>query len=437
MEKVLLTVLAGVLAGMTFAPARADDDADKRFEFNGEIRARYEYLNNYIDQTDQTGSGHAFDDSASFTAYRATVGVTGMFAKNITAHVDLDYVGHFGDAGMPSDVFVGTGYENIIDGVSLYQGWFEMGKIGGSDFGVRIGRQEHAYGTELFLGDRDYYFGLAFDGARGMWQHGSNDLNLFYYKIAEGNDPFVIGSTNGAQDNSFFGATYDWNFRTWGTVGGYWLISQDLSNTMKVSTCGARWNRGMMNGDKLNMFDWNIEYAVQSGDDTPTVKIAAWIGEGWFAYNFNAGQNTHGRVHIGTLMTSGQKNTTATKDEDFVSLYGDFHANNRFGDMDWVDSATLPALGGAHNITDYNIGYEHWFGTDHYVMFAYHMFKETEANGAPDDTIGDEIDLKYGYQYSKNLSFEVMLGQANPDEKFFGAPADAVQRAAAQAKVRW
>ena len=42
MKKVLLTVLAGLLAGMTFVPAFAQDD-EKKYEFNGMVRARYEY----------------------------------------------------------------------------------------------------------------------------------------------------------------------------------------------------------------------------------------------------------------------------------------------------------------------------------------------------------------------------------------------------------
>ena len=59
MKKVLFTVLAGLLAGMTIIPARAADDADKMFEFNGEVRARYEYLNNYFDLTDNADGNPA------------------------------------------------------------------------------------------------------------------------------------------------------------------------------------------------------------------------------------------------------------------------------------------------------------------------------------------------------------------------------------------
>ncbi len=469
MKKVLLTVLAGLLVGMTFVPALAEDDAEKMFTFNGEVRARYEYLNNYLDLTDNDGSGDLNDDSFSIAPYRVIVGMTGNFAKNVTGHVDLQYLGNFGDQLTPVWGYhfppdqADDAYNNWSgNGINLYQGWIEAGKIGGSDFGVRLGRQESTYGTELFMGDNNYYGGLSFDGARGMWQHGSSDLNLFYYTLAELNGDFwanIPGDGGAANDSNLFGATYDWKFQTMGTVGGYILVGQDMGGfgpvgggynfpfptDNSITTYGARWNRGMMEGDKLNMFDWNIEAAVQDGDagdpsfPTPAIKLSGWIFEGWFGFNFNAG-DTHGRVHIGTLMTSGDDLNTTDEFEGFLSYYGDFHANNRFGDLDWVDGF------GQHNITDINVGYEHWFGDQHYVMIAYHIFDATEAfsltPGAPTD-LGDEIDLTYNFQYSKNLGFQVTMGQANPGEaaevgySVLPGAGDPVQRITAQAKLNW
>jgi hypothetical protein len=471
MKKVLLMVLAGVLAGMPFVPARAADDEEKKFEFTGEIRARYEYLNNYLDLTDNVGASNVNDDQMSIAPYRVMLGITGNFSKNVSAHVDFQSIGHFGDQFNPSQdnpfhTFPGAigqadaAYQFATQGLALYQGYVDVSKIGGSDFGIRFGRAEHTYGTELFLGDNDYYNGQSFDGFRGMWNHGHNDLNVFYYKISEENCLFNCGTANGggpgaSADTNLWGATYDWKFKKWGTVGGNVLIVQDLGGDgpvgfpdSKLMTYGARWNRGMYDADNnLNMFDWDIEYDMQSGDagepfGGPKTDLGGWVGEGWFAFNFKAG-DTHGRAHIGTLITSGDKFTSTTKNEGFVTLYGDFHANNRFGDLDWVDQF------GPSNITDYNVGYEHWIGA-HYVMFAYHMFQETESNtatiGAHTSTIGNEIDLKYGYKYSKNLSFEAFVGQATPDDKystFYGllppgaTKADPVQRASVQAKLNW
>jgi hypothetical protein len=452
MKKVLLAVLAGALTGMAFVPALAADESDK-FTFNGEVRSRFEYLDNYWDLTDNQTSGDANDDSVALAPYRVMIGMTGNFTKNVTGHIDLQYAGTFGDRYDPQWDFFNppgqfdTPYYQATAGVQLYTGWIDMAKIGGTDLGFRLGRQEHTYGTELFMGDNDYYAGLSFDGLTGMWQHGSNDLNFFYYKIAEDNY-YTGGVGGGANDSDLFGATYDWHFNNgWGTVGGYLLFGQDLNGNgpvfaqdSKVITYGARWNREMMNGDKLNMFDWNIEIAAQSGDagepgfPNPQIDLAGWIGEGWFGFNFKAG-NGHGRAHIGTLMTSGNKTSTTDKYEGFINYYGDFQEYNRFGDLDWVD------LFGQQNITDFNIGYDHWFGEQHHVMIAYHMFSETESNGAASDKLGDEIDLTYDFVYSKNLSFQTTLGQASPGDAadaFYGvANGDSVTRVTLQAKLRW
>ena len=146
MKKVLFTVLAGVLAGMTFVPALAQDDAEKKFEFNGEVRARYEYLNNYLDLHDNNVSGDAQDDSFSVAPYRVMIGMTGNFAKNVSAHVDLQYLGAFGDQERPQWGFnyppdqVFDAYNSPTYGLNLYTGWIDIGKIGGSDFGARPGR---------------------------------------------------------------------------------------------------------------------------------------------------------------------------------------------------------------------------------------------------------------------------------------------------------
>lgn len=474
MKKVLLAVFAMALLGSAFLPAMAQDEGDKdrKFVLNGWVRGRLDYINNYTDLTDNTLSSDPNDDGFSLFPIRAVVGVTGNFSRNVKAHVDFQYIGQFGDEPPQKDTsflidrsganraarapFGLSGpavqfldpFQFNTQGVQFYQGYVELDKIGGSDFALRIGRQEHTFGTELFLGDNDYYAGLSFDGVRGMWQHGSNDLNFFYYRTAEDHNVFG-GNGGGSVDSNLFGATYDWHFqKDWGTVGGYLLIGQDGGGNgpvffpdSKVNTIGAHWYRPMADkiDSTINMFDWNVEYAIQNGDigeptGGPKTDISAWIGEAWFGFNFNAGSTTHGRVHVGTLMTSGDK-TSTTKDEEFIPLFGDFHANNRFGDMDFIDEF------GPSNITDFNVGYEHWFGANHSVMAAYHKFKLTEKNGLTEDDLGDEIDLKYTYRYSKNVSFEALVGQANAGkalEADFGVlKSDAVQRVLGQVVVAW
>jgi len=449
MKKVLLTLAAVAILAAPLAPALAQDDADKKFTFNGMVRGRYEYFNNYFDLTDNDESGDINDDSIALAPYRAVVGITGNFSENVSAHVDLQYAGVFGDEFQPQKDIglpVGQGFTPYLfatQGVQLYQGYIDISKIGGSNFGVRVGRAEHTYGTELFLGDNDYYNGTSFDGARLMWQAGKNDLNAFYYKIAEDN---LFDA--GAVDSDLFGVTYDYGMGgKWGSFGGYVIAAQDMDGfgpifipDSKLYTVGAHWMRPQMSGEgTMNAFDWNAEVAFQTGDagdpfGAPGVDLSGYVFEGWFGWNFG-GDRSHGRLHAGVFMTSGDDPNTTDEIEDFNPLYGDYHANNRLGDLDFLESGVGP-----HNITNVNVGYQHWFG-DHSFLAAVHYNMLTEDTGFTDDKLGIEVDLGYNYQYSKNLMFEVNLGQFMPDdglEEFAGlTDSDPVTRINAGLKLTW
>jgi hypothetical protein len=416
------------------------------------VRGRYEYFNNYFDLTDNDESGDINDDSIAFAPYRAVVGITGTFTKNVSAHVDLQYAGVFGDEFQPQkDIAlpIGEGFTPYLfatQGVQLYQGYIDVSKIGGSNISVRVGRAEHTYGTELFLGDNDYYNGTSFDGARGMWQAGRNDLNAFYYKIAEDN---IFDA--GAVDSNLFGVTYDFGFeKGWGKVGGYVLVAQDNDGLgpifipdSKLYTVGAHWMRPMEDGEgTMNAFDWNVELAMQSGDagDPDTTfgeaDLSGYVGEGWFGWNFGRGGKSHGRIHAGFFVSSGDDPDTTDEVEDFIGLYGDFHANNRLGDLDFIDGAVGP-----HNITNVNVGYQHWFGEAHSIMASLHYNMLTEDTGFTDDKLGWEINAGYAYQYSKNLTFSVLAGEFSPDtglEEFAGlTESDPVIRINAGLELRW
>lgn len=450
MKKVLLAVVAAAALAAPYATSVAEDNGDQKFVFNGMVRGRFDYFNNYFDLTDNDQSGDVNDDSLAFGPYRTMVGITGMFTDNVSAHVDLQYAGVFGDEFNPQkDIQLPIGqavtpYLFNTQGVQLYQGYIELAKIFGSDVTLRLGRQEHTYSTELFLGDNDYYNGTSFDGLRGMWNHGHSDLEWFYYKVAE-DSAFDAG----AVDSDLYGVTYDWTFdKTWGKVGGYVIAAQDLDGfgpiglpDSKLYTIGAHWTRPMTGGEgTLNMFDWNVEVAYQTGDALdPAAAAVAFdlegdVEEGWFGWNFGNDKH-HGRVHLGVYRSSGDDPNTTDKVETFTPLFGDFHANNRLGDMDFIES-TL----GAGNITNINAGFQYWLGR-HSFMAAVHYNMLTDDTGFTDDKLGTEIDLGYGFQYSKNVSFNASIGEFMPDtglEEFFGLTAsDPVERATAEMTLRW
>jgi len=185
-------------------------------------------------------------------------------------------------------------------------------------------------------------------------------------------------------------------------------------------------------------FDWNIEAAGQTGDagnpfpvlcgTSDTCDLSGAVAEGWIGFNFNHGERSRSRVHVGFYSASGDKSDT-DKVESFIPLFGDFHG--RLGYNDFF---------GASDIDDINAGYEVWLNDGrHMAGIYYHMFKENEPAPGDDDDLGDEIDLKYSFQWKPNVGLEVGYDMLNPGKafEFTGFDPDTVVRGYVQLRTRW
>lgn len=418
MKKLIVLSLAVLAAVAVFQPAAAEDG--KKFTLSGEIRSRLDYWDNATDLTDAT------DDNFSVWPYRVRIAANGTLTDNVGAYIELQNFGTFGNTWPETNGFFEDSSGSGND-VQMYQAYIDLKDIGGSGMTVRIGRQEMAYGTELLLGDLDFYNGISFDGVRAMRMADKYDFNVFYFKVFEGNNFFGTGS----DDDNLFGATFDWKFDNLGSLGGYAIVAQALDIDSKINTYGVRWNKG---ASQDSAFDWNLEYAMQSGDFGepafgPGIDISANLLEGWFGYSF--GDTFRNRVHIGVLSASGDDgDLTDNETEDFFVLFPDYHANGRLGLLDWFS---------ASDIEDINIGWAGTFGDGkHMLGVAAHDFTLAEDLGGDDD-LGTEIDVTYDYMPNSVLGFQVGYGQLDPGKAydFPGFEADAVTRFWAQVRARW
>jgi hypothetical protein len=249
------------------------------------------------------------------------------------------------------------------------------------------------------------------------------DFNAFYFKILEENNFFGAGS----DDSNLFGGTFDWKLEGMGSVGGYLLVAQALDFDSKLNTLGARWNKS---ASADSAFDWNLEYAVQSGDfgepaGGPAQDISANILEGWFGYSF--GDTFRNRFHLGVLRASGDSDPFDNDEESFQSLFTDVHENGRLGLLDFF---------GPSDIENINIGWTGTFGNGHHKLGAtYHDFKVAEDLGGDDD-LGSEIDLTYDFMPNKVLGIQVGYGQLSTGDAV-ALNADSVKRFWSQIRARW
>src|SRR5262249_36467255 len=115
-------------------------------------------------------------------------------------------------------------------------------------------------------------------------------------------------------------------------------------------------------------------------------------------------------------------------------------SHNRLGHGDWFQMAdATTGLGGgvSGGIIGLSAGYTGNFSDRHEIGAAFWDYKLEEDNGG-DDKLGTAIDVWYGFNYSRNVTFLASLSQLSPDDALTGAgPDDSVYRIYGQARLRF
>ncbi len=471
MRRMGLGIVLALTLVLWLAPVVAQshevDEGDKKFTITGEVRARWEYFDNLTDFADHDVSAEATDDEYDIFPYRVRIAARGQFSDDVSGLIELQNFGVFGDetpfkaSGFPPFQSFESGPDP--DDTNLYQGYLQLSEIGGSNTNVRLGRQEHAMGNELQMGDADFYNGLAYDGARAWWDFDSWHLGAFYYVLSENNEGCGFGTGCGSDNVDLSGLTVNFmigehieiepyllEFRSQTPADAFFL---DKTNFF---TLGARATRAISSREEAeeSRFDWNAEIAVQDGDIGPSGAESdhkAWLAEGWFGFNWACGDTGRSRVHIGTLISSGDDEDAAGladdgDHEDYLFLFPDFHGNNRLGDSDLEElffSFGDAAFGVffSSGVTNVNAGYE-WWGSRHGLMASFHMFQLTEeacVGLTCEDDLGKEVDVRYTYAYTSQMGFEIGVADFMPGDaiQLAGGGDDDGLRVWGQARLRF
>ena len=417
----LLAVVAVVAVAIAVPAVAAQNQGDKSFEVIGEVRVRADYTDNASDLDDDDTSG--VDDEGLIYPYRVRAGFHANFAHNVSAHVEFQNFGVFGD-GVSNGIQPLSGVNDAGDETSMYQGWVELGDIGGTSFDLRLGRMELVMGSEMLMGDNDFYNGINHDGAKASWQYKNWTLDTWFTKVNETIGGFNAGGifpTGTTSDDADFYGGYA-TFKHSQAIGfDAYLMS--YSNNLagingapstlpkdKFITVGGRvFNRNNSN------WNWNAEIAMQSGDFTVAgaeSDISAFAFEGELGYQFEAGIQP--RVFIAYNSYSGNEAGTPGDNDAFNPLFQDFHARNGEFDLFRATNLDVIKLG-----VDWNAeGDRHTFGVD-YLMFT--MNEEAVGGVAvSEDDLGSEIDLTYSFAYTKHLMLEGAIASFSPGD-YFGA----------------
>jgi len=436
MKKLLYVALLAVGVVVMMAPPVMAQE-EKPFTLHGEVRVRGEY-----DANTQDFSKDDNEDNYSYWPYRVRIAAEGKFTKGVTAWIEFQNGSVFGNLGQTQrlgfDPFAGEGAE-------LYQGNITIDKLWWKNFSARLGRQEIVAGTELMLGDLDFYQGNSFDGLTGTFKMKKGSIMLIDTRISQGKafgggflPPDQIGFSTGGNSN-FYGAYTNWDVGM-GTLDVYLLDVKDHSFPSDVMTLGARWGKDVTN--KNGLF-WNVEYAQQSGDadSTPgaTIDAKGNVFEGWLGWNLKSGKNNH-RFYARLGAASGDDDPLDGEEKGFIPLFGDFH--NRLGHGDFFqlsgDPTGLAGGIGDLGIQGLGLGWNGQFTDKHEVGVEFWSFTSDQDNAAGEDKLGTEIDAWYGYNFSRNLAFTASVSQLSPDDGLTGGGNDdSVTRIYGNARLRF
>jgi len=395
----------------------------------GEVRVRADYTDNASDLDDNDGSG-AGDDEGLIYPYRVRAGFHANFTKNVSAHVEFQNFGVFGD-GISNGIQPVGGVNDAGDETSMYQGWVELGDIGGTSFDLRLGRMELVMGSEMLMGDNDFYNGINHDGAKASWQYKNWTLDTWFTKLNETATGFNAGGifpTGTTSDDTDFWGGYA-TFKHSKAIGfDAYLMSLstgcDFAGPcfpfgVSAPIAGSKEDRVTVGGRVFNRnnsnWNWNAEIALQSGDFTTVgveTDISAFAFEGELGYQFEVGIKP--RVFIAYNSYSGNEAGTPGDNDAFNPMFQDFHARNGEFDLFRATNLDVIKLG-----VDWNAeGDRHTFGVD-YLMFT---MNEEAVGGAAvtEDDLGSEIDLTYSFAYTKHLMLEGAIASFSPGD-YFGA----------------
>jgi hypothetical protein len=434
----------GLLA--LLAPPQAFAADEKPFTLHGELRFRADYVSNSNDFDSDV------DDAAMFFPYRARIAAEGHFTDDVSAWIEFQNTGLFGEQGLllgPFDASAPRRLNDIRSDTQLYQAVITLDKLWSDSFSLRFGRQEMVLGNEFLFGDEDFYSGISHDGIVGVWDHKKWDLTVWYdravenvaFQFADQDIPPAAIGLGDSSDVDHFGGYLTFGVGKNQVVDVYLFNVNDRPVGGQYQTVGGRYAK--LNWDKG--FIWNAEVALQFGTAATIagteIDQSGMGGEALFGFNFGGGKNVH-RVYGKVEYATGDDGTSADENEGFINNWGEVH--DRTGKGDWFQVASTSSfVGGGTNggLMAVSVGYTGHFNQKHEVGAAFWDYSLEEDNGsALGDGLGTAFDLWYGYNYSKNVTFEAAYSNLSPDDALTGgggAPDDAVERLYGQVRLRF
>jgi len=344
-------VICVLLVGLT-ASAFAEL---KNAEVNGSVRVRGWWVgspdfnndNNDVDVVEQRtrlGVEATFtDDVSAFIEFQMSSiwgdeaalgreGAAGDFLSSPDCYDDYGYNG-YGLASSPGS----------SESVDVYQAYIQADDMFDYPVSMKVGRQEMSYGTELLIGDRDFFQrGLSFDAVKLMYEDGDLAVDAWWSKLVE------RGTVQSDADTDFYGIYGTYSGVEDMIIDTYVLLVRQgqMSETDNQYTAGAR-----AAGDLMDTgIDYNAEAAFQFGEDGNGNDYEAWLLDVLLAYAIEADYNP--ALFAGYTFSTGDGDATDSDNERFTFPFTDNHARWGYSDAIGLGNMNVIKVGGSLCPTD-------------------------------------------------------------------------------------
>lgn len=368
MKNTTLLVIAGTLAGQSVYAAGNITEAIINGKASADMNLRYEGVE----------QDNALQDATALTL-RSRLGYTTDSYNSFSAMIEMEDVRIVGgqDEYSVGPTGFNPGVYSVIADPEITELAQAFVKYSDAGLSAKLGRQVITYDGHRFVGhvgwrqDRQTFDAFKVDYAA------SKDLKLSYSYLWKRNRIFAEAADIDSKD-SLINGSYKAGF---GTITTYaYLLEVDNNTDNGLDTFGLSY-KGVLGEEK--QFDYTLEYATQTNESGATEYDTDYLF-------LEGGLKTGGvTLKLGYEVLGSDNGASG-----FATPLATLHKFNGFADM----FLTTPAEG----LVDMYVSAASKVGGGNMVI-VYHDYSADKQSAAVDD-MGNEIDLVYGKQFSKNYS---------------------------------
>ena len=237
MKRLMLAVLA--LAAI-FALARDLRAEVQNVRLGGDIRTRFYYTKNLYDLSSefddddfyvrQLSRGSAEADLTDNIWAVATVEADGIWGQNLAEKVSEEVTVD----GKPRTISRWVKEENVWD-VNIAEAYLQISEIFYSPLTFKLGRQYLQYGRGFLISSRDWRY--KFDSVRGILDFFPWTIDLLYSRLTESDRAVTGGAGKAAEDEDLFGLNFNYQEDQW-SLEGYVFGIRDAVNDEEIVLLG-------------------------------------------------------------------------------------------------------------------------------------------------------------------------------------------------------